>query len=141
LAAASAIGRPARATTAANGSGWRRQGRVLLTASFKGGSADNGLGHIRDQLTAFVTSIDYSWTGYRLDFGLTAMRQSITGRIEVEDRLVRVELGLPLLHLLSKQIFEERASSRAVTEIRTCHLPQISSRTFHCVVEDGLPNR
>jgi hypothetical protein len=58
---------------------------------------DNGLGYIRDQLAAFVSSIEYGWTGYRLDFGLTAMRQSIVGRIDVEDRLVRVELGLPLL--------------------------------------------
>ncbi|HEV2098932.1 MAG TPA: polyhydroxyalkanoic acid system family protein [Stellaceae bacterium] len=66
---------------------------------------DQGLGHIREQLAAFVSSIDYGWTGYRLDFGMLAMRQSITGRIEVEDRLVRVELGLPLLlHLLSRQI-------------------------------------
>ena len=43
--------------------------------------------------------------GYRLDFGLTAMRQSIIGRLDVEDRLVRVELGLPLLlSLLSTRI-------------------------------------
>ena len=51
---------------------------------------DNGLGYIREHLSAFVSSVDYRWTAYRLDFGLTAMRQSITGRIEVEDRLVRV---------------------------------------------------
>jgi Putative polyhydroxyalkanoic acid system protein (PHA_gran_rgn) len=66
---------------------------------------DNELGYIRQQLAAFVSSVDYGWTGYRLDFGLVAMRQSITGRIEVEDRFVSVELGLPLLlHLLSRQI-------------------------------------
>jgi Putative polyhydroxyalkanoic acid system protein (PHA_gran_rgn) len=66
---------------------------------------DNGLGYIRDQLAAFVSSVDYGWTGYRLDFDLRAMRQSVTGRIEVEDGLVRVELGLPLLlRLLYKQI-------------------------------------
>lgn len=47
---------------------------------------DNGLGYIREQLSAFVSSVDYGWTGYRLDFSLTAIRQSITGRIEVEDR-------------------------------------------------------
>ncbi len=66
---------------------------------------DNGLGYIRSQLAAFVSSIEYGWTDYRLDFGLTAMRQSIVGRIDVEDRLVRVELTLPLLlSLLSKRI-------------------------------------
>ena len=66
---------------------------------------DNGLGNIRGQLAAFVSSMEYGWTGYRLDFGLSAMRQSIIGRIDVEDRLVRVELGLPLLlSLLSNRI-------------------------------------
>lgn len=66
---------------------------------------DNGLGYIRGQLAAFVSSIEYGWTDYQLDFGLTAMRQNIVGRIDVEDRLVRVELGLPLLlNLLSKRI-------------------------------------
>jgi hypothetical protein len=43
------------------------------------------------------------------------MRQSITGRIDVEDRLVRVELGLPLLlHLLSKQITSRIRSDGAL---------------------------
>jgi hypothetical protein len=66
---------------------------------------DNGLGYIREQLAAFASSVNYGWTEHRLDFGLSAMGQSITGRIDVEDRLVRVELGLPLLlHLLSRQI-------------------------------------
>ena len=76
---------------------------------------DNGLGYIREQLSAFVSSVDYGWTAYRLDFGLTAMRQSITGRIEVEDRLVRIELELPLLlHLLPRQIFGRIRSDGAM---------------------------
>ena len=66
---------------------------------------DNGLGYIRGQLAAFAGSIDCNWTGYRLDFGLTAMRQRIVGRIDIEDSVVRVELGLPLLlSLLSEGI-------------------------------------
>jgi hypothetical protein len=76
---------------------------------------EDGLGYISGQLAGFVSSIDYGWTGYRLDFGLTAMRQSISGRIEVEDRLVRVELSLPsLLHLLSRQIIGRIRSDGAV---------------------------
>jgi Putative polyhydroxyalkanoic acid system protein (PHA_gran_rgn) len=66
---------------------------------------ENGLGYIRNQLAAFVSSVEFGWTGYRLDFGLTAMRQGIRGRIDVEENFVRVELGLPLLlRLLSKPI-------------------------------------
>ena len=68
---------------------------------------DEGLGYVRSQLAPFVSSINYGWTGYRLDFGLAALGQSITGRIHVEDRLVRIELGLPpMLHILSKPIID-----------------------------------
>ena len=65
---------------------------------------DQNLGYVRAQLPAFVSSIDYDWTG-RLDFRLAAMGQSIKGLTEVKDRLVRIELGLPpLLRILSKLI-------------------------------------
>jgi hypothetical protein len=66
---------------------------------------DNTLGHIRSQLAVFVTATEYGWTGHSLDFSLTALRQNIIGRIDVEDRLVRVELGLPpLLSWLGRTI-------------------------------------
>jgi Putative polyhydroxyalkanoic acid system protein (PHA_gran_rgn) len=68
---------------------------------------DNGLLSICEQLAKLVSSIEYGWAEYTLNFGLTAMRQSIGGRIEVEDRIVRVEIGLSLLlQLLSKQIID-----------------------------------
>lgn len=94
-----------------SGKGYIVPDPIVLTISHQLGRdeakrrLDNGLGYIRGQLAAFVSSIEYGWTDYRLDFGLTAMRQNIVGRIDVEDRLVRVELGLPLLlNLLSKRI-------------------------------------
>ena len=66
---------------------------------------DQNLGYVRAQLPAFVSSIDYDWTGYRLDFRVAAMGQSIKGLTEAEGRLVRIELGLPpLLRILSKLI-------------------------------------
>jgi Putative polyhydroxyalkanoic acid system protein (PHA_gran_rgn) len=58
---------------------------------------NDGLGHIRGQLAGFVSALDYTWTDYRLDFSVTAMRQSIDGRIDIEDDIVRVEIRLPLL--------------------------------------------
>jgi hypothetical protein len=58
---------------------------------------DDGLSHIRRQLAAFVSSLDYTWTAYRLDFSVTAMRQKIDGRIDIENDTVRVEIRLPLL--------------------------------------------
>jgi len=68
---------------------------------------DEGLEYVRSQLAPFVSSINYGWTSYRLNFGLAAIGQSINGLIVVEDRLVRIELGLPpLLHLFTKPIID-----------------------------------
>jgi hypothetical protein len=58
---------------------------------------DEGLDHIRAQLAVFVSSLDYSWTDYRLDFSVIAVRQGVNGRIDVKDDVVRVEIRLPLL--------------------------------------------
>ena len=66
---------------------------------------DQGLGTIRSEIAQFVKSIEYNWQDYRLDFRAAVMLQTITGRIEVYDDFVRVELGLPrLLHLVAKTI-------------------------------------
>src|ERR1051325_7397149 len=66
---------------------------------------DSGLNSIRAELAQFVKSIEYSWEGYRRDFRTSVMFQTITGRIEVYEDFVRVELGLPrILHLAAKTI-------------------------------------
>jgi len=64
-----------------------------------------GFETIRSELGAFVRTLDHSWDGYRLDFRTSAMMQTITGRIEVYEEFVRVELMLPgFLHLAGKAI-------------------------------------
>jgi len=66
---------------------------------------EEGLGAIRGELARYVKDMDYAWDGYRLDFRVSAMLQRITGRIEVYDEFVKVELALPrLLHLLARRI-------------------------------------
>jgi hypothetical protein len=76
---------------------------ISITISHRLGRAEakrrleNGLGHIRAQLTPLVSTLEYAWTEDRLTISLTALRQAVTGRIDVEDDLVRVELVLPLL--------------------------------------------
>jgi hypothetical protein len=68
---------------------------------------DQSLGYVRAQLPAFVSSIDYDWKEYRLDFRLAAMGQTIKGLTEVEDRLLRIELSLPpLLRMFPKLIID-----------------------------------
>jgi hypothetical protein len=75
---------------------------------------EQGLASIRGEVAAYVKSLDYSWEDdYRLDFRVSAMMQTITGRIEVYDDFVKVELGLPrLLHLLARTI-KARIENRA----------------------------
>ena len=66
---------------------------------------EGGLGAIRGELARYVRHVDYAWDGYRLDFRVSAMLQRITGRLEVYDDFVKVELALPrLLHLLARRI-------------------------------------
>ena len=66
---------------------------------------EEGLSHIREQLAPFVSATNIERHGERLDFTVTAMRQTINASIDVEEDIVRVELGLPLLlRVLSKTI-------------------------------------
>ena len=66
---------------------------------------ERGLDSIRSEVAGYVRSLDYSWNGYTLDFRASAMLQTISGRLDVQDDAVRIELGLPrLLHLLARTI-------------------------------------
>jgi hypothetical protein len=70
-----------------------------------------GLDQVRKTLAPFASAIDYRWVGYRLDFGLTALQQSVTGHIQVEEDILRIEFHLPLLlQLLSGKIIDRIAS-------------------------------
>jgi len=76
---------------------------------------EDGLASIRTEVAPYVKTLDYNWDDHRLDFRVVAMMQTITGRIEVYEDFVKVELALPrLLHLLAKTI-AGRIENRAAT--------------------------
>lgn len=75
---------------------------------------DRELGEVRRQLAPFASAIDYRWNGYRLEFGLNAMWQNINGRIEIEDRLLRIELFLPLLLQMLSGTIADRIQSEGL---------------------------
>lgn len=55
-----------------------------------------GVGKIRDKLGGFgMQLVEENWQGDTLTFGVAALGQSVNGRIEIEDALVRVEVMLP----------------------------------------------
>ncbi len=74
---------------------------------------DRGLEAVRGEVAQYVSSLDYHWEDYRLEFRVVAMLQTITGRIEVLDDAIRIELGLPRLqHLIGRSLagrIEQRA--------------------------------
>ena len=54
---------------------------------------DSGIVRLRPELNALLRGLDYCWEGVTLNFAASAMWQRITGRIEVLDDVVRVEIG------------------------------------------------
>ncbi len=84
---------------------------LVVTISHRLGRAeakrrlDAGLDHIRALAAPYVSALDLAWREDRLDFHISALAQRIEGSIEVEDELIRVEIGLPvLLRLLAAPI-------------------------------------
>ena len=66
---------------------------------------DDSLGQIRSEVATYVKTLDYAWRDYTLDFRVVALMQTITGRIEVYEDFVKIDLELPrLLHLFAKTI-------------------------------------
>jgi hypothetical protein len=66
---------------------------------------DSGIGRIRPELAGFVNTLDYNWDGDDLNFRAVAMWQTITGRIEVLEDTVRIEIDLPwMMRLLGDAI-------------------------------------
>jgi hypothetical protein len=66
---------------------------------------DDSLAQIRAEVAPYVKTLDYTWQDYSLDFRVVALMQTITGRIEVYEDFVRIELELPrLLHVIARTI-------------------------------------
>ena len=65
----------------------------------------DSLAQIRAEVAPYVKTLDYSWHDYTLDFRVVALMQTITGRIEVYEDFVRIDLELPrLLHVIARTI-------------------------------------
>jgi hypothetical protein len=56
----------------------------------------SGLDRVRDKLGSLrMQLVEENWQGDTLHFGVAALGQTVAGRLEVEDALVRVEVMLP----------------------------------------------
>jgi hypothetical protein len=54
-----------------------------------------GLARIRTEVAVFATIVEEQWRDDRLEFRLRLVGQHLTGRIEVFEEAVRVEVDLP----------------------------------------------
>jgi Putative polyhydroxyalkanoic acid system protein (PHA_gran_rgn) len=69
---------------------------------------DKGIGRLRPELGSSVNGLDYSWEGDTLSFNASAMWQTITGRINVLDDAVRIEIDLPwIMQLLGDTVAKQ----------------------------------
>jgi len=75
---------------------------------------DSGIGRLQPELNALLSGLDYRWEGDTLNFAASAMWQRITGRIEVLDDVVRVEVDLPWIMRLLGDTIAKRMRGRGV---------------------------
>ena len=75
---------------------------------------DSGIGRLRSELSALLSGLDYHWEGDTLNFVASAMWQRITGRIEVLDDVVRVEIDLPWIMQLLRDTVAKQVRGRGV---------------------------
>lgn len=66
---------------------------------------EGAAGQIRSQLSGIATVEDEQWVGDTLTFHITAMAQSVSGRIDVMEEQVAVEVRLPwMLAMLAEKL-------------------------------------
>jgi Putative polyhydroxyalkanoic acid system protein (PHA_gran_rgn) len=75
---------------------------------------DSGIDRLRPELGALVSGLDCSWQGDTLNFNASAMWQTITGRLEVLEDAVRIEIDLPWLMQLLGDTIVKQVRSRGV---------------------------
>jgi putative polyhydroxyalkanoate system protein len=75
---------------------------------------DSGIGRLRSELKALLSGLDYHWEGDTLNFVRSAVWQRITGRIEVLEDVVRVEIDLPWIMQLLRDTIAKQVRGRGV---------------------------
>ena len=75
---------------------------------------DSGVGRLRLELNPLLSGLDYHWEGDTLNFVASAMWQRITGRIEVLDDVVRIEIDLPWIMQLLRDTVAKQVRGRGI---------------------------
>ena len=65
-------------------------------------------------MNALLSGLDYHWEGDTLNFVASAMWQRISGRIEVLDDVVRIEIDLPWIMQLLRDTIAKQVRGRGI---------------------------
>jgi putative polyhydroxyalkanoate system protein len=84
------------------------------------------VGTLRQQHGTMFADLKETWTGDRMDFSATAMGQSISGHLAVDDHAVQVEVALPwLLSMLAGSV--KQKIQQEVTHLLALPAPETTS--------------
>ena len=75
---------------------------------------DHGITRLRPELGILLSGLNYHWEQDTLNFSASAMWQRITGRIEVLDDAVRVEIDLPWMMQVLRDTITRRVRGRGI---------------------------
>jgi hypothetical protein len=67
-----------------------------------------GLTDLKAQHAASIAQVSESWNGDQMSFRLTAMGQSITGRVDVQPSAIKLDIDLPWLLAAFAEKFRPR---------------------------------
>lgn len=69
---------------------------------------DKGIADLRSNQAARFAQVEERWTGDHMDFRLSVMAQSVTGRVDVTPEAVNLEIDLPwALAMLAEKIMPQ----------------------------------
>jgi Putative polyhydroxyalkanoic acid system protein (PHA_gran_rgn) len=75
---------------------------------------DSGITRLRPELGILLSELNYHWEQDTLNFIGSAMWQRISGRIEVLDDAVRVEIDLPWMMQVLRDTITRRVRGRGI---------------------------
>ena len=75
---------------------------------------DSGISRLKPELGVVLSGLNYHWESDTLHFIGTAMWQRITGRIEVLEDTVRVEIDLPWMMQVLRDTITRRVRGRGI---------------------------
>jgi putative polyhydroxyalkanoate system protein len=79
---------------------------------------DRGIGRLRPELGILLSGLNYHWQGDTLNFIASTIWQQVTGRIEVLDDAVRIEIDLPWVMQLLRDTIAKRVHGRGIALLK-----------------------